>query len=384
MKQKKINGRSLLAKMMPVKKVFTALLVATALAGAGLYAQEVKVIKDPLPNMTEKRYIQLEETGTIDEDLGNDEFLFSPYSVTTDKDKNVYVYDNMQTRIFKLDKHLKLLKSFGGKGIGPGEFNGGASRNPVPLNIGADGLLYANNFRGFKVISFTTEGKFVKEYRYGKGNWKVRRPIMDTAGNLYIFTLDENDTVVIRNQHKQPFVTFGHVRDVFSFLVAKPGYLEHHRTRRHRHNLASTVVELSSLAMTPSGKVLVFFSTSSTLYVLDKGKIIHKCNLLPKDALEYYKESLPKEMKKSKDMIKTLFYNLFADDEEEAFYLQMGRNEKKGINALYKFDLKGKLLNVLYMPDNGTRAFTMFRAKHNGTYLAIKDEKITKYKEKQQ
>lgn len=365
-----------------IKVLFVTVLLFQA---AGIFAggtDGLKVIRDPKPNMSEGRYIPLEEVGTVDEDLGNDNFIFSPFSFTSDRQKNVYVYDDLQKKIFQLDKDFKLLKSFGNKGFGPGEFSGGSGRNPVRLNIGADGHLYANDFRARKVIVFSPDGRYMNEYHYERNSNKVKRPIVDREGNLYIYTLSENRVTGFINQEKSPLVTMGPLQDIFSFLYARPAFLDNPQNRRYKYDLVSTALEMPMADMTPASRVIFFFPNSSTLYVLDKGKVIHRSELWPKDALEYHKKNLPAVMKQSKDVVRNMFINLFADDESETFYLQLGRNEDKGINALYKFDLKGKLLSVFYIKYGPSSAFTLFRLRHNGGFLAIKDDKINKYKEK--
>ena len=43
--------------------------------------------------------------------------------VAVDKDDNIYVSDSGNNCVYKLNKHLELVKRFGKKGSGPGEFN---------------------------------------------------------------------------------------------------------------------------------------------------------------------------------------------------------------------------------------------------------------------
>ncbi|HLP46859.1 MAG TPA: hypothetical protein VK469_12975 [Candidatus Kapabacteria bacterium] len=357
------------------------LAVSFILLGAGLFAAELKIIPNPEPNMTENRYIELVEIGTIGEELGNDQYLFSPFSITADKQKNLYIYDNLQAKIFKLDKDFKLITSFGKKGNGAGEFKGN-SRIPVYLKMGADGYLYANDLIGFNVISFTTDGKYVNEYRYGEKR-KVKQPIVDVKGNIHIFTINADDIIRFNNQQEKPLLTICTGAEAFSFLLAKPAYLENIKAADYRFNLISAMLELPLYVNTVSGKLLVYFPNSSALYVADQGRITYQTYLWPKDALENYKKLLPQEMRKSNKIIKTMFFELFPDNEEDAFYLQLGHNEEKNINALYRFDVKGKLSKVLYVKDNYPLEFTRFIFKYNDLYLAIKDEKIKKYKEKQ-
>lgn len=357
------------------------LLISFIFLCVNLSAAELKIIVNPQPNMTENGYIELIEIGTIEEKLGNDQYLFNPFSIAVDKQKNIYIYDNLQAKIFKLNEDFKLVTSFGKKGTGAGEFKIGYNI-PAYLKMGADGYLYANDMAGFNIIGFTTDGQFVKEYHYGKKKHRIKQPIIDAKGNIHILTIDSNDNILFNNQQEKPLLIIGNGPEVFSFLLAKPAFLENIEAEYYRFQLTSTILEMPIYNTVVSGKLLIYFPNSSALFVTDQNRIISKTYLWPKDALKNHKILLTEAMKKSKEVVKPMFSNLIPDTEEDAFYLQLGYNEEKNINALYRFEIKGKLSKVLYVRDNYPSEFTMFILKYNDLYLAVKNEKIKIYKEK--
>jgi hypothetical protein len=86
-------------------------------------------------------------------------------------------------------------------------------------------------------------------------------------------------------------------------------------------------------------------------------------------------------LKQNKESFRKLFNKLLVDEDNDTlFYLQLGRNKKRNINALYQFNLKGELLKIFYVRLKAP-SFTRFELKKNNLFYAIEDEKITIYKE---
>jgi hypothetical protein len=77
-----------------------------------------------------------------------------------------------------------------------------------------------------------------------------------------------------------------------------------------------------------------------------------------------------------------MFSNLFVDEgNDHVFFLQFGRDEKKGINALYQFNDSGQLMKVLFVKFNEKSPRARFKLKKDDRFYAIERDKIAVYKE---
>lgn len=344
-----------------------------------VFAANINVIKEPKPTLVESRYVELNQTGSVDEDLGDKGFLFYPKSFTSDSAGNVYVYDSLQAKVFKFDKNLNVITSFGDKGAGPGEFSGVSKTRPVWLNIGPDGNLYANDVLARKVMVFNLKGKFIHDLVYGYDR-VVKKPVLDGKGNLYLYSLGEDQSMNFKNLENKPILRVGFIEDSFAYLYRVPNLEQ--GTRRHKYILYATVLEMMQMDITPGGNILVYYPTDSTLLILKNGKILRRIKLWPRNALAWHKTALLRFMKLDKTASKNMFFNLFADsDDANLFYLQLGRDERKQKNFLYQFDLNGQVRKVFYVTYKQGDPYTLFRSKVNGGFLAIREEKIVQLKE---
>jgi hypothetical protein len=368
------------------KSIFKPLLTVMFLAVQALTVTAgetagVRVIKNPRPTTTEKQYVRLIESGSIDEDLGNGQFLFKPKSCTADKSGHLYVYDGLQAKVFRFDRDLKPVTSFGSEGRGPGEFSGTGKTQPVYIKIAADGNLYANDLKARKVLVFKPDGRYIKDIKYGMMG-ALKKPLVDAAGNLHVLTVDDRHIIRLATPAKQTLFTLGAIKDTFFYLFHNTEVWQNIPQGRRKYYLHATLLELNRADMTKDGKILLYFPTGSLLIVMKEGKILQRIKLWPKEALAFHEKNLPQVMKQGKGSFRDMFFNFFVDeDDPNLFYLQLGRNREKKINLLYQFHLNGKVLKVFFIPYNQGDRFTLFKFKHNGRFLAVREEKIIFFKE---
>ncbi|MCP4214790.1 MAG: hypothetical protein GY765_09035 [bacterium] len=342
-----------------------------------VFSITIKEIKNPKANMIEKDYVELHETGVLSEDLGNDRFLFHPFSFAGGVDGHIYIYDILQAKILELDENQKLVRTLGRLGTGPGEFSGTGNMHPVQLKRGTDGRLYANDLKARKIVVFGTNGKHIKDIPYME--IEVKKPIVDEANNIYFITADAKDIVRLENTGGTCDVAIGPMSDTTSYLYNIPPYLTNRKESKKLHR--DTVLQMIQLESTPGSEQLAYYPSSSTLYVIKDGKLVRKTDLLPKTALAAHKRKLEDLQARYKDAYRHMFFNFIVDrDEKDIFYLQFGRDEEKGTNTLYKFNTAGKLLKVLYFKYDKSSPFTLFRLKHNGRFLAVRDDKVVFFK----
>jgi sugar lactone lactonase YvrE len=356
------------------RKVVGVLIIAAIMLvpSTALWTADFGVIKNPKPNAKENRYIPLEKVKTVDADLGNGEYLFSPTSIAAGKD-GVFVYDILQAKIFKFDRNLDtVITSFGRKGRGPAEFGGTGKGYPVFIQMGRDGKLYANDVRMKKIIVFDTSGKYFGEIKNFAS--RLRNPLVDASGNLYVVSVKDK-IINVLNQEKKALFTINNQERSFDYLFLKPGftYLE-----IASKNLAGELFP----AMMADSTFLLYFKSSARLIILKKNKITKEINLWPEDALSTYKKKLEKVVAKGKNMYISMFFNLFTDeDNPRTFFLQFGSNERRGMNTLYQYDISGNLLNAYFVKFDKSEPFTRFWAKWRDRIYAIEDDKLILYKE---
>lgn len=341
-----------------------------------VFSSDFSAIKNPKPNIVEKeeQYVQLKKIKTIDADLGNGLYIFKPFSITgCNKSPDVFIYDILQAKIFKVDSELEVVKtSFGNKGTGPGEFGGTGRGHPVYIQMGRDGKLYANCNRMRKIIIFGQNGKLIREFKHMSTT--LEKPLVDSSGNLHMMNAKDKK-INVYNEKKSPLFSLSNQEDNFNYLFSKPGPLYLRMTSRY--------LEIDLLtALTIKSKYLLYFPSSSTMIILENKKILRQMRLWPKDALKFYEMKLGEVKGKSKDVYLPMFSNLFVDeDNDDVFFLQFGRNKTKGIHTLYQFNVNGELMKVLYVKFNEESPFIRFKLKKNNRFYAIERDKLTMYKE---
>lgn len=354
----------------------TLFLIAAILNLHGFAADKTGVIRDPKPNMIEKKYVELVKTEELTADIQDEEFIFKPLTMTL-KGKNLYVYDEVQAKIFKLNNQLTPIKSYGGVGQGPGELFG--KRSLVFINFGLDGKLYLNDVNPKKMIILDENLDYIDEFRYNT-NWRLDySPVADAQGAVYFFKFDGNDNMIKGFDH--------HQNPLFSVPVED----EDLNTLYEKKNPLFGPGGDSIMAITAHSIVLIFFRDSSTLFILKNNKLVKKAKLWPKDALIDYKSKLDKILMpdktgtrkiKSVGFISFFSWIIMDNDDGNKFFLDYINNETKGIRVLYHFNMDAELLKVLYVKIQ--RPIIRFLAKGNNRYYGIEGEKIVIYKEKEE
>ena len=133
--------------------------------------------------MHPKKTVVFEEELTIgEEDESGEVILFQPGSYVVDSKGNIYIGDRSDQKIKIFDSNGVYLKSFGGKGSGPGEFQNIGRMYWLP-----DGRLIVTDYRSRRTSFFKTDGEFLNSFQ-----WKT------FLSGVYLttdssFTCEEND-----------------------------------------------------------------------------------------------------------------------------------------------------------------------------------------------
>ena len=166
--------------MRKIKVICICMVILFTAISAQIIPTKTYVQDDPKPNMTEK-YAPLKLMKVVGPEIAPDVFIYKPTSLTVDREGNLYIFDQAQHQIFKLDKNLKFIRTIGRDGQGPGEFSAGMGM----IKIGPDNKLYVNDTWAQKVTVFDTNGKYINDHPVQGMFWG--KSTVDNNGNIYFF-----------------------------------------------------------------------------------------------------------------------------------------------------------------------------------------------------
>jgi hypothetical protein len=370
----KLDNRSSTINNSPL--IITILLVF--ILNAGLFAESgFIVIKDPVPNLKEKNFIQLKKVGEIIDEIGKGVFLFYPFSMAMDDKNYLYVYDLMQAKILIFDPSFNYISSLGRVGNGPGEFRGTGKGYPVYLNFGLDGKLYAHDTQALKILVFDTERrKYLKDInyyrRFGIGN-DFLKPVVDKDGNSIFYEFKDKNLVIF-NANRKTLFSLPHGEKKKEILFIEMNYMPSPPGMTMNFPFKYNFDEFI-LNYTKRSELLLYFSLSSTLIVVHNNGRPKKFRIWPEQALNSSRGT-NKNLKRG---YAYMFFSVFIDsDSFDYLYLNRGRSETEA--NIYKVNFKGELVAVLIAPKIKQEK-PLFRLKKNNLYFARSEEKILIYKE---
>ena len=121
--------------------------------------------------------------------------LNDPVALAVGRDADVYVTDRNQ-RVTVISPAGKVLRRWGKRGSGPGEFDFVTADATVPaavqgqIAVGPEGKVYVSDSGNGRVQVFTPQGRFVRQFgSFGSGKGQLLRPFhlaVDAAGNVYV------------------------------------------------------------------------------------------------------------------------------------------------------------------------------------------------------
>ncbi len=338
-----------------------------------IYLQNVKVIKDPKPTHFEKKFVRLKMVKKVSYDFDDENFIGKVGSVTADKEGNLYIYDSLQAKIFKLNKDLKYIKSFGREGRGPGEF--GNSFSHMELNIGPENNLYISDSLTHRIHMFDTDGKFIKDYpvKFHGGFF----PIITSLGN-FIIPSNNNETVFTEytKDMKVKRSVLNAKGSFNKFFYFKPDYMML-RFLTYPKYFFNYICKIS-----PDGKKFVVFMINNvTYYLFNNFKLEKKMRILPKNVLENYKKYYLEDIMKTRESYQPFTRKLFFDLENSNFlYIQFLKEMDNLRDVLYRFSLSGVLDEVLYIKLSNNKEYRVFLLEKNSLFYVRDSEYFYIYK----
>jgi hypothetical protein len=121
--------------------------------------------------------------------------LRQPLDLAVGPDGNVYVTD-VSDRVTVVSPAGKVLRRWGTRGSGPGEFSFPDPNDPygnlwAPIAVGPDGKVYVGDRGNNRVEVFSSTGRFIREFgwTYGSGRGQfisMHYMAVDSAGDVYV------------------------------------------------------------------------------------------------------------------------------------------------------------------------------------------------------
>jgi len=123
------------------------------------------------------------------------------------------------------------------------------------------------------------------------------------------------------------------------------------------------------LALAENDRLAAFNHHSGDFYIFNNNRLQEKMKLWPKKALEEYKLFI-KELRGEREWC-GYFGKFFSDnDNKKYFYLDFGKTKDQKKFLVYMFDLKGKLIKVLYVDGQKIDISIRFQCKRNNLFYA--------------
>ncbi|GEM_PF-1208704 len=347
------------------------------------------VIKDPKPTCEEKVYVELEKVGEITPGINDENFLVKPMDVEVDGSGNIFVYDNKMAAIFKYDRNLKLVKTFGKAGRGPSDmgsqYGGGWC---IFLFIGNDNILYVGDKNNRTIHFFDLDGKFIKDIRLRTFDGVMVTALKDSRNNFYTYHGAASDKCIAIYNEKGELT--GSLLDITE--LGNKLYISPVKNEFESYHLLPYLITLE-FGLVENDRLAAFSHNSGFFYLFQDNRLRVKKALWPKQALEIHKAKIAASIKREEEdnnfsnpsgskmaLIKSkganvrYFSDFFVDnDNKKYFYLTLGRTQDKTKFLVYMFDLKGALIKVLYIDSRS--AYIQYPCKRNNLFYTIGKDK---------
>lgn len=350
---------------------------ALLLCGLALWGDKKPVlIKDKTPTHIEKNLVPLKLVHIIKSEFDKEHFLARPMELAVDSKGNLYVYDDLLNQVLIFDARFKFIKAIGQTGEGPGDFS--PSRTRKSIGIWEDNLLVWDYMRR-RIIIFNPEGRCVSETRFPEYLREVYPIILgDFHHRKFITTSTRTKSLGIYDKD------YRHSSD----LLCEDDYQKFflHIPRMEDTSIIDNYpISSNTWVRTLSGnRIVVYQSNSSTVYIFQDAKLKKRFDVRPALRIVNHEKFLQKLKKRFKDdnYCVAFFHGFFVDQDNEKYiyfygYDSSGKDEKA---ILYRFDLGGKLVCVLYYI---TEDAVEFMVKRGGLFYAVDQskEQINIYKE---
>lgn len=322
-----------------------------------LWPGDIRIIKNPEYTHYELEPVKLKLVHEIEDEIDEEHFFAQPVYLVPWKDGGLFVFDVGLIRIIKLDRDLKFQHMFLKAGQGPAEALSYPNHAPS-MSISHDGILYLSCPGNKKIIGFSPEGTLKTEIRNPPYFFKTYyRPVVDRYGNIYVHSA-KGGAVDVWDSRGKYLKTLLTSESYKTFVVMEPN-------RKFLDNYTKNGPLNTFYDVLPDNGFIIYITFSSTIYLFKNQKLVKSFNIWPEKLFANYARVLKKYHRSNaeRDSYIPFTVSFFVDkDDERFFYI-----ESVAARQLYKFDLNGKLVEILSPEkERGT-----FLAKKNNRYYGI-------------
>jgi len=235
-------------------------------------------------------------------------------------------------------------------------------------------MLYVGDKNNRSIHYFDLDGKFIKDIRLKFFIGTTISSIKDNKNNFYSYPPAESDKcIAIYNEKGELTASFLDKKELAASLFFLPS----------KSTLQGTYLFPSNMtiefALVENDRLAAFNYHSGYFYIFSDNRLQEKRTLWAKKALEEHKL-------KSAESIREegwygYFNKMFVDnDNKKYFYLDFGKTKDQKKFLVYMFDVKGKLIKVLYVDGQKIDSSIRFQCKRNNLFYAIgpgKDDEKT-------
>lgn len=147
-----------------------------------LYINDIKSFEENIKNTNKNISLSIESNMVIKEDI--DHFYLGLLTgITTDKEENIYLFDDQQSKIFVLNEKGKYLRQLLGPGRGPGEILNFSSQT---INQENNQIIIADG-QNFKILVTDLFGQVIDVMNYSPSEVETPTNIIHIGNDKYIF-----------------------------------------------------------------------------------------------------------------------------------------------------------------------------------------------------
>jgi hypothetical protein len=298
--------------------------------------------KTPVQVKGSPSLLTLKEDLVIGKETDKEDYWFAALnSIAVDNSGNIYTLDPKVIRIRVFDSRGKLLRVFGRRGQGPGEFSGPGLADVMP-----DGNLLISDILNRRYSFLTPDGKSIKDVFYASFN--LRRLKFDSRGFLYASNMIRGEKqrweLVKFDQNMNPVAT------ISSF-----------ETERKPRGIITHFQDTCYFDLTSKDELVWMISSKYEMNVVNsEGKLVKRIikDYDPKKITDTDKERIEKEessgwpMKITVELPKNYLpvEDLLIDDEDRIYVRTCDRDSKGGV--FYDiFDSEGRYISRFSLPE---------------------------------
>jgi hypothetical protein len=296
---------------------------------------EIVLISNPQPTHVEKNYKRLVKVAEIPIDFSDNHYFAIPAGIAV-SDQELFVLDGKINQVFLFTKDFKFVKPFVTSGNGPGEIDPRTMFEKY-IYFAENGTLYLSDPGNKKITVFNRRGKFIKDTQIPFDFPGSVIPVVDSDGNFYLTSRDSVLSVYDKNMKKIK-------------TLLKPGVLRRFLCTKH-YSFLTPCTSNTSYDVLPGNRLVVYIANAATVYIFKDFKLERKFDVWPKRIIKQHTEEIEEVKKHSegRSFFAMLFNKFFVDkDDRDFFYLNGPVDIEKNVRTLYKFNLKGELISVLY------------------------------------